>query len=82
MANAIHFSIENDSEGRFSVFVEPESVVVELAQGEKVVVYDEYVNAPVTLRIGNDPTGATVLSVWPGDGNTRVEKNGVDVLDG
>ena len=34
----------------------------------------------MTLKIESDQ-GDTIVSVWPGDGEVRVEKDGVDVFD-
>ena len=76
------FIIENDADIGFDVFVEPEGVIVTLAHEEKLVVKDEYEDAPVTLRISRDEKGNIALCIWPGDGDTRVEKNGLDVLEG
>ncbi len=81
MARNTTFIIENDAEKDFDVFVEPEGVMVRLVQNEKIVVTDKYEEAPVTLRISRDDDGNVLMSVWPGDGDTKVEKNGVDVLE-
>jgi hypothetical protein len=65
---------------RVIVNVEPECVQVHLASGEKVTVQNAFENEPVTLKVDSD-NGQTIISVWPGDGDVRIEKDGVDVFD-
>jgi hypothetical protein len=52
-----------------------------LEKGEEVSVIDQFTTSPVTLRFSNSDRGHPILSVWPGDGEVRVEKDGVDILD-
>jgi hypothetical protein len=81
MSNVNKFLIDNDTGNDFAVHIEPECIVVQLKQGECLTVRDNYSVAPVTLRMGIDDLGRTVISIWPGDGDVSVEKNGVDVMD-
>lgn len=80
MNNHSRFVIQNDPSAPVIVNIEPECVQVSLPPGEKVTVQDAFDREPVTLRIESD-RGDTIVSVWPGDGEVRVEKNGVDVFD-
>jgi len=80
MTNSTHFLIENDSEVPLPIFVEPEGAMFVLQPQKHVVVKDDYDEAPVTVRASHDETGALVLCIWPGDGDTCVEQDGKDVL--
>jgi hypothetical protein len=80
VTNPSRFLIQNDLSDPLIVNIEPECVQVSLSSGEKVTVYDAFNNEPVTLKVDFD-NGETIISVWPGDGEVRVEKDGVDVFD-
>jgi hypothetical protein len=75
------FVIRNDCSTPLLINVEPEGVFVPLRQGEQVCVKDRFFHEPVTLRISSSGNGANIISVWPGDGDVCVEKEGVDVLE-
>ena len=81
MPNKNNFLIDNDTGDDFAVHVEPECFVVHLKHGECLTVMETYSIAPITLRIGKDETNRTVISIWPGDGDVVVERNGVNVMD-
>lgn len=81
MATEGRFVIENKSARVLMLCVEPEGAIFPLAVGECVVVYDPFVGDPATLRFTQGDSGEPFLSVWPGDGDTRVEKGGVNLLD-
>jgi hypothetical protein len=80
MPNHNRFVIQNDLSGPVIVNIEPESIHCSLAAGEKVTVKDTFEKEPVTLKVEFD-RGDTIISIWPGDGEVRVEKDGVDVFD-
>ena len=80
MTNHSRFVIQNDLPGPVIVNIEPECVQVSLSSGETVTVRDVFEEAPVTLKVESDK-GDTIISIWPGDGEVRVEKDGVDVFD-
>lgn len=80
MSNHSRFVIQNDRPERVIVNIEPECLQVRLALGEKVTVQDAFENEPVTLKVDSD-NGDTIISIWPGDGDVRVEKDGVNVFD-
>ena len=80
MTNQTRFVIQNDLSVPVILNVEPESFHFSLASGEKVTVWDTFERQPVTLRVESD-RGDTIISVWPGDGEVRVEKDGLDLLD-
>ena len=80
MSNHNRFVIQNELSSPVIVNIEPECVQVSLSPGEKVTVQDAFEKEPVTLKIESD-RGDTIVSVWPGDGEVRVEKDGVDVFD-
>jgi hypothetical protein len=46
-----------------------------------VSVLDVFTAAPVTVKLTTSNGGHPILSIWPGDGEVRVEKDGIDVLD-
>ncbi len=81
MPRTTRFVVRNDLSAPLVLNVEPEGAFVPLAPGEEVSVSDEFNAAPVTLKLSQLDTGETVLTVWPGDGTVRVEKDGVDVLE-
>lgn len=80
MSHQNQFVIQNGGSRPIIVNIEPECCHVSLANGEKVTVRESFDKEPLTLRVESDQ-GDTVISVWPGDGDVRVEKDGVDVLD-
>lgn len=80
MTNHSRFVIQNDLSGPAIVNIEPECVQISLPPGEEVTVQDAFDKEPVTLKVESD-NGETIISIWPGDGEVRVEKDGVDVFD-
>jgi hypothetical protein len=60
--------------------LEPESVLVRLRSGESVNVFDEGGLSNARLDLSR-LRGDLVISLWPGDGGLRVEKNGVDIMN-
>lgn len=82
MATTTQFMIDNDSDDDFAVHIEPECFVVRMKQGDCLTVRESYSKSPVTVRVGKDQTGQTVVSLWPGDGEIVVEKDGVNVMKG
>jgi hypothetical protein len=81
MAHHNHFVIRNDLSKFLTLNIEPEGAFFPLGQGEEVSVTDVFTTAPVTVKLTNSDKGDPILSIWPGDGEVRVEKGGVDVLD-
>ena len=79
MSRQSRFVIQNGLSGSIIVNIEPECVHVSLSPGEHVIVEDVFENEPVTLKVDSD-NGDIIISVWPGDGDVRVEKDGVDGL--
>jgi hypothetical protein len=81
MARHSQFVIRNDLDSSLTLNVEPEGAFFLLSKGEEVLVSDEFTAEPVTLKLSNADGGNPVLSIWPGDGDVKVEKDGVDVLE-
>ena len=81
MVHSNRFTICNRSSGIFWIAAEPEGEVVSLAAGEEVQVVEQFEKAPVTLYFEIDKNGLPGISVWPGDGNMRVEKDGINILE-
>ena len=81
MAHRNQFVIRNDLSRSLILNIEPEGAFFPLGRGEEVSVFDVFTAAPVTVKLTNSDRGDPILSIWPGDGEVRVEKNGVDVLD-
>ena len=81
MPNSTEFLIENDCTSDISIWVEPWAHPVPLSPGEEIVVRDVYRKSSVTVRVSTDDAGSPMLSIWPGDGDTVVTKNGQDVVD-
>lgn len=81
MAHQNRFIIRNDSPGSLTLNIEPEGAFFSLGRGEEASITDEFTTAPVTVRLTASAKGEPILSLWPGDGEVRVEKDGVDVFD-
>jgi hypothetical protein len=81
MSRQSHFLIRNDLPRVMILNIEPEGVYFPLSNGEEVSVTDTFTTDPVTLKLTASDKGEPVVSIWPGDGNVRVEKGGVDVFD-
>jgi hypothetical protein len=81
MAQHSRFVIRNDLSTSLILNIEPEGAFFPLERGEEVSVSDVFTTAPVTVKLTNSDRGEPILSIWPGDGEVTVEKNGVDVLD-
>jgi hypothetical protein len=81
MANRNQFVIQNDLPKSLTLNIEPEGALFSLGEGAQVTVFDEFTHAPVTLKLTASDKGDPILSIWPGDGDVRVEKDGADLLD-
>lgn len=81
MRSLNRFVIRNDLAEPLSLNIEPEGALFPLASGDEVSVIDEFASQPVTIMFSKSEGGGLVASIWPGDGEVRVEKDGVDVLD-
>lgn len=81
MTDRNQFVIRNDLPQSLILNIEPEGAFFPLEKDEEVSVIDMFTTAPVTVKLTNSDRGETILSIWPGDGEVRVEKNGVNVLD-
>jgi hypothetical protein len=81
MAHRNHFVIRNDLPKSLTLNIEPEGAFFSLGKGEEVSVTDVFTTAPVTVKLTNSAQGDPILSIWPGDGEVRVEKDGVDLFD-
>jgi hypothetical protein len=80
MSNHSRFVIRNDLAVPLIVNIEPECLQIPLAPGEKVTVQEMFEREPITLKVDSDK-GDTIISLWPGDGEMLVEKEGVDVFE-
>ena len=81
MAHPNRFVIRNDLPKSLTVNIEPEGAFFPLGKGEEVSVIEVFTTAPVTITLTKSDKGDPIVSIWPGDGEVRVEKDGVDVLD-
>jgi len=81
MARRNQFIISNSMAKPLLLAIEPEGSFYPLQKGQEVSVTDRYTSAPVTVKVTNSEQGDTILSIWPGDGDVTIEKDGVDVLD-
>lgn len=81
MAHHNRFVIRNNLPRSLILNIEPEGAFFPLNRGEEVSVLDAFTTAPVTVTLAHSDGGDPVLSIWPGDGDVKVEKDGVDVLD-
>jgi hypothetical protein len=81
MAHHNHFIIRNDLSTSLTLNIEPEGAFFPLGKGEEVTVTDVFTTAPVTVKLTNSDKGDPIVSIWPGDGEVRVEKDGADVFD-
>ena len=76
-----HFVIRNDLSRALTLNIEPEGAFFHLPKGEEVSVIEVFTSAPVTIKLTNSDKGDPIVSIWPGDGEVRVEKDGVNVFD-
>lgn len=81
MACHNHFVIRNELSQTLTLNLEPEGAFYPLRGGEKVTVREEFTASPVSITLTSSDNGDPILSIWPGDGEMRVEKDGVDLLD-
>jgi hypothetical protein len=81
MVSQSRFVIHNDIGKPMTLNIEPEGTFFRLDEGQEVSVTDRYLMAPVTLKLSCDDGGDPILSIWPGDGEVKVEKDGIDVLE-
>lgn len=81
MVHRNHFLIRNDSPTTLTLNIEPEGEFFLLQKGEAVCVFDEFEITPVSLNWSTSDQGTPIVSLWPGDGEIRVEKDGIDVFD-
>jgi hypothetical protein len=80
MAHQSRFMIRNDLSRPLILNIEPEGSFFALHTGE-VSVIDVFTAAPVTVKLTHSDSGDPIVSIWPGDGEVRVEKDGIDVLE-
>ena len=73
--------IRNDLSKPLTLTIEPEGAFFPLGAGEEVSVIDVFTAAPVTVILTHSDKGDPIVSIWPGDGEVRVEKEGIDVLE-
>ncbi|HKI31767.1 MAG TPA: hypothetical protein VKA46_07855 [Gemmataceae bacterium] len=81
MVHRNQFVIRNDLPKPLTLNIEPEGAFFPLGKGEEVSVTDVFTSAPVTVKLTKSDKGEPIVSIWPGDGDVRVEKDGVDVFD-
>jgi len=81
MAKVNQFVIRNSSCQSLTLNIEPEGALIELGHGDEVTVIDQFQHRPVTIEHTKADDGSRILSIWPGDGDVRVERGGVDVLE-
>ncbi len=81
MTSQSKFVIQNDLGRPMILNIEPEGAFFQLDEGQEVLVTDVYGKAPVTLKITGEAGSDPILSIWPGDGEVTVEKDGIDLLE-
>jgi hypothetical protein len=81
LAHHNHFVIRNDLCKSLTLNIEPEGACFPLGKGEEVSVKDVFTTVPVTVKLTSSDKGDPIVSIWPGDGEVKVEKDGVEVFD-
>jgi hypothetical protein len=81
MAQHNLFIIHNDLPNALTLNIEPEGAYFPLGRGEEVFVREAFTTAPVTVKFTVSAQGDPIVSIWPGDGEVHVEKDGVNVFD-
>ncbi len=76
MSRHNQFIIRNDRPQALVLNIEPEGVFFPLGKGEEVSIREEFADAPVTIKLTNSDNGDPIVSIWPGDGEIKVEKDG------
>ena len=77
MAHHNHFVIRNDFSTSLILNIEPEGAFFPLGKGEEVSVSEVFTTVPVTVKLTTSAKGDLIASIWPGDGEVSVKKNGV-----
>jgi hypothetical protein len=75
------FLMRNGLSRPLTLNIEPEGAFFPLGDGDEVSVLDLFTAAPVTLILSHSEKGDPIVSIWPGDGAVRVEKEGIDVRE-
>ncbi len=81
MPHQNRFVLRNDWSRTLILNIEPEGAFFPLKIGEEVSVTDVFRKNPVTLKLSHSEAGDPIISLWPGDGEVRVEQGGADVLN-
>jgi|tagenome__1003787_1003787.scaffolds.fasta_scaffold20032108_1 hypothetical protein len=81
MGRQNQFVITNRMSKSLTLNIEPEGAFFPLAKGQEVLVTDIFQSAPVSITLDSSDTGDPIVSIWPGDGEVKVEKDGVDILE-
>ncbi len=76
------FVIRNEWAESLTLNIEPEGAFIALLRGEEVSVVETYESAPLTIKLDASDDGELIVTLWPGDGDVIVEKEGRNVLDG
>ena len=75
------FLIRNDSSKSLTLNIEPEGTHFALAKGDEVSISEQFTRDPVTLKLSDSLDGGSIVSIWPGDGDVHVTKDGIAVFD-
>jgi hypothetical protein len=81
MTQRSEFVICNDQSKILVLNIEPEAVRFALLKGEEVKVTHVFETSPVTIKLTASERSELFLSIWPGDGDVMVLKDGINVLD-
>ncbi len=81
MAQHNFFQIRNGFSKPLTLNIEPEGAFFPLAQGEQVSITEVYTRTPSVIKWSESAHGDAIVSIWPGDGEVKVEKDGIDVLE-
>jgi hypothetical protein len=75
------FRIYNDFSLPITLYIEPEGAPFSLDPKQEVWVTDVFTKHPVTVKLWVCDDGNPVISIWPGDGEITVEKDGINVFE-
>ena len=81
MANQNRFLLRNDFSKPLVLNIEPEGFLASLDAGDQVTVLNDFDTQPLTLELTRSKSGDPIVTLWPGDGELRVERDGISLLN-
>ncbi len=81
MAAQTSITIRNSLSNPVLVYIEPEGAEYSLGVGEDISVLSVCSTSPAVIELSESENGTSFISIWPGDGDLKVEKDGINLFD-